>query len=182
MRRNLIAFCLVLATISTQVFASSMVQWKEVSPVPMPELPIYNAALESEFLPDNGPYIVHIWATWCGPCKIELPELDEFAHDRPNLPVIAIALDGTNTRKVRAFYDKASIKHLPILLDPNMDSMKILAAKTVPASFMVDEHNFIVARADGPVNWHGLGTRILLTSIGLVTNKSGQVTFGNKAP
>jgi len=41
------------------------------------------------------PVVLNFWATWCGPCKIEIPSFSKFAANNPNIPVLGIAIDGT---------------------------------------------------------------------------------------
>ena len=42
------------------------------------------------------PVVLNFWATWCGPCKMEIPSFSKFAVNIPNIPVLGIAIDGTS--------------------------------------------------------------------------------------
>ncbi|GBR49790.1 TlpA disulfide reductase family protein [Neokomagataea thailandica] len=80
------------------------------------------------------PFILHFWATWCGPCKRELPSVNATAKALgSNGPaIVAVGVRGSTIPKVRAFYDAHGIDTLPALIDPNSDALT--ASADVPAA------------------------------------------------
>ena len=57
--------------------------------------------------------VLNFWATWCGPCKSEIPELRQFVNDYPDIPVLGIAVDGS-VSKLRQFA-KQNRMNYPVL-------------------------------------------------------------------
>lgn len=101
------------------------------------------------------PLLVNIWATWCAPCKAEMPTLDALAAlEEGRISVIAISQDLEGRAPVRAFFDKAAI----INLEPYTDSDNaILAALgnniALPTTILYDSAGQEVWRVMGGVEW-----------------------------
>jgi len=85
---------------------------------PVPAFKISNLAGNVVQLPATyagRPLLINVWATWCGPCLKEMPELQHFAEQPPNgVQVVGIALD--DAESVRAFLQQTPVTY-PILLD-----------------------------------------------------------------
>ena len=58
--------------------------------------------------------VLNFWATWCGPCKTEIPTFSQFAQDNPDIPVLGISVDGTAASLKRA--SKALGISYPVLI------------------------------------------------------------------
>lgn len=100
------------------------------------------------------PIILHFWATWCGPCGIELPYYDAFAR---NDDIVNIALcSGGNAEtfeKVNNFYQKHSIKRLPVALDVTGALSRAFAVKGLPTTVFINKDGFEIGRIVGIVDW-----------------------------
>lgn len=57
--------------------------------------------------------VLNFWATWCGPCKMEIPEFRKFVEEHPDVPVLGIAVDG-NSNQLRQFAKQNKMNY-PIL-------------------------------------------------------------------
>jgi thiol-disulfide isomerase/thioredoxin len=96
--------------------------------------------------------LLNIWATWCGPCVNELPQLARLAHFTPGLRVLTV-----NWREkpdaVDAFLKSHNAGTLPTFIDDTGEVMKGLKAYGLPMTVLINPKGNIVARAAGPAEW-----------------------------
>jgi thiol-disulfide isomerase/thioredoxin len=96
---------------------------------------------------------LNLWATWCGPCRFEIPEL-ELLHQKQaaaGLRVIGVSLDEGNPGAVKEFVEKHKMTY-PIVLDPTGRSATILEASVIPTSVVIDRMGKVVWRKYGVVS------------------------------
>jgi len=103
------------------------------------------------------PLLVNIWATWCAPCKHEMPALDRLAEMRAgDMSVIAISQDIKGRAPVRAFFASAGIENLEGYNDRGNRIAKALAPTLpLPATVLYDSDGREVWRVIGAVDWDG---------------------------
>lgn len=108
----------------------------------------------------GGKYrLVNLWATWCAPCRAEMPALDELQRSKGSdkFEVVAISVDGGSENKPRAFYDEIGLKSLAFYHDPTIDVFNELKKKSLalglPVTLLLDENNRVVANMNGPAEW-----------------------------
>ena len=102
------------------------------------------------------PVLVNLWATWCGPCVVEMPSLDRLAAAQPDdgLQVIAISQDSTDgRRKVTDFFAARNLPNLQPYLDAEMGLMFALGADTLPTTILYDRQGREVWRMVGMAEW-----------------------------
>jgi thiol-disulfide isomerase/thioredoxin len=101
------------------------------------------------------PVVLNIWATWCAPCVVELPKLDQLqAKAGPDtLAVVAVNVDQKDPAKVRNFLLNRNMDAIKPYLNPEDDLPKTLAIKMIPISILIDRNGYALARADAPVDW-----------------------------
>ena len=97
--------------------------------------------------------ILNLWATWCPPCRAEMPYLqelqDRFRED--GLAVVGISVDNTGARaSLEAFLREAGVTY-DILLDPAMRSMDLFGVLGLPATFLVDPSGVVTHMRTGPI-------------------------------
>lgn len=101
------------------------------------------------------PLLVNLWATWCAPCKAEMPTLDALAVlEEGRVSVIAVSQDLQGRRPVRAFFEKAAIANLEPYTDP--DNALLAAFKNqiaLPTTILYDSDGKEVWRVTGGVEW-----------------------------
>ena len=83
----------------------------------------------------EGPVLVNVWATWCEPCKTELPVLDEYAREPGALKVVTLAVQSKPADALELL--AALDVHLPSLIDGTGAIMKKLHPAAIPASYLV---------------------------------------------
>lgn len=104
------------------------------------------------------PLLVNLWATWCGPCVVEMPSLDRLAGSQADngVQVIAISQDAQDgRRKVTDFFAARSLPNLQPYLDPEMALMFALGADTLPTTILYDSRGREVWRMVGMADWQG---------------------------
>ncbi len=87
--------------------------------------------------------IVDFWASWCGPCKKELPALDRLAAKYSGkVVVLAVNID-KDRKKADAFLSQAKVSSATVLLDPAGKVAAAYDVPTMPSSYVVDSHGII---------------------------------------
>ena len=99
--------------------------------------------------------VLNFWATWCGPCRLEMPSIGRLqaAFEGKDLTVIAIAVDRANVSKIEAFMQQTQSTNLTVLRDTTMSSMKGFGLRGLPATIILDTNGNSVARHDGFEEW-----------------------------
>lgn len=118
----------------------------------------YNAAGQKVTLADfqDKVVLVNLWATWCPPCVVELPSLDTLQaklRDKP-FKVVAIAMDRSGVLPVQGFLAGRGIELLDVYWDKDRQIPLKWPYSGLPASFLLDRGGRVVARYDGPQEWH----------------------------
>ncbi|MBD7963847.1 TlpA disulfide reductase family protein [Fictibacillus norfolkensis] len=100
--------------------------------------------------------IVNFWATWCPPCREEMPEMEKFYRDYKNkdVEILAVNLEysETNTEKVSKFVKEYELS-FPIPLDEKNTIGKQFRAVSIPTSYFIDEEGMISNSHIGPMDY-----------------------------
>lgn len=100
----------------------------------------------------GAPYMLNIWATWCAPCRQEMPELQELhdAYADQGFRVVGVSVDDRSSRDlIRAFADELDIT-FPLYHDTSWQIMDAYFLPGLPGSFLVDARGTIVRKWTGP--------------------------------
>lgn len=126
-------------------------------PQPLDRVTFDNAAGETLALSDfRGQVVVlNLWATWCPPCRKEMPTLDALQRrlGGDDFQVIALSVDQGGASAVREFYDEIGIEHLSLYIDSSMRAMSRLAVRGLPTTLVLDRQGREVARLVGETDW-----------------------------
>jgi peroxiredoxin len=96
---------------------------------------------------------LNFWATWCEPCKEEMPAMERLwlRHKDGNFVMIGVSLD-SNPKEVPPFVAQHKLT-FPIVLDPKMEVANTYGVRALPTSFIVDRDGNMAALALGPRQW-----------------------------
>ena len=99
--------------------------------------------------------LVNLWATWCEPCKEEMPSLDRLQSkfDKNKLKVIAINLDRGPKKKAIAFFEDNNIKNISLFFDSKNNIPREVKALGLPATILIDQNGTQIAKYLGPAEW-----------------------------
>ena len=111
------------------------------------------------------PLLVNIWATWCAPCKAEMPTLDALAAlEEGRVSVIAVSQDLEGRKPVAAFFKSASVVNLEPYTDPDNALLTALGNNiALPTTILYDSGGREVWRVIGGVEWDDAEMAKLLT-------------------
>lgn len=107
------------------------------------------------------PILVNFWATWCTPCREEMPDLDNLAarYDTETFEVVPINLDlgADGVTKAQKFMDEENLPNLGLYADPSYEAFERLKREAVaiglPASLLLDGNGCEIAVLQGPAPW-----------------------------
>lgn len=101
--------------------------------------------------------LLNVWATWCAPCREEMPALDRVQQKLggPGFEVLALSIDTGGIAAVKGFYDEIGVRSLAHYVDPTMRATAALGAMGVPTTLLIDRQGREIGRHTGPVQWDG---------------------------
>ena len=104
---------------------------------------------------DGNLIILNFWATWCEPCKEEMPSLDRLQVDSmlTNLKVFAINIGKENKNKVNKFFEDLNIKNFEPYFDPPTTLAKKFSLRGVPTSILIDKNGQEFAKIIGSIDF-----------------------------
>lgn len=100
--------------------------------------------------PSDKVTVINFWATWCPPCRGEMPELDAFYRQNSDKVVFYTVNLGESAATVKSFIDKNHYS-LPVLLDENNAVGELYRIQYIPTTLVIDKSGVIQFRTSGPV-------------------------------
>ena len=99
--------------------------------------------------------LLNLWATWCAPCRAEMPTLDRLQAKLggPDFEVAALSIDRGVPIVVRTYYDEIGIKALRIYIDQSGEASSALGVNGIPATLLIDRAGRELGRKIGPAEW-----------------------------
>jgi thiol-disulfide isomerase/thioredoxin len=126
-------------------------------PKPIPELQFEDATGRQRSLADfRGKLVLlNIWATWCAPCREEMPALDRLQAKLagPGFEVVAVSVDQQGPEIARKFFAETGVKALPLYIDRSAQAAFKLGTPGLPATLLVDRSGREIGRHLGPATW-----------------------------
>jgi thiol-disulfide isomerase/thioredoxin len=119
------------------------------------------------------PIVLNLWATWCVPCRQEMPALDRLqaAVDK-SLLVLPLSVDRQGVAIVKQFYQELGLKALGIYVDQSGKASSELHAVGLPTTLLIDRDGREIGRKVGPAKWDSAEMIALIRQhLGIGTNE-----------
>lgn len=133
--------------------------------VAAPDFTVYDAEGGEIRLSDYSgkPVVLNFWASWCGPCKREIPEFqaafEELGEDIAFLMVNMTDGSRETVDTASSFVEEAGYT-FPVYYDRDMDAASAYGAYSLPTTYFIDAEGFVIARAAGAIDGETLQTGI----------------------
>ena len=100
-------------------------------------------------------YVINFWATWCVPCKEELPDLSLLKSKikKYNIDVLTISIDKKNIKDQLEFLLNNGASNLDHFFDKEMKIFKSLKLRGVPTTIIVDQNSYVISKHEGILKW-----------------------------
>lgn len=140
------------------------------TPKPATDIPFLGPDGKSLTLADfrGKTILLNIWATWCVPCRAEMPALDRLqrALGDEGFEVVAVNIDTSRLERRKPFLDSVGVKDLKFYTDEKADSFQILkqAGKVIglPTTFLIGPNGCELGRMAGPAEWDSEQAKALI--------------------
>jgi len=111
--------------------------------------------------------LLNIWATWCPPCRAEMPSLDRLAGDLagPDFEVVALSTDRGGAERVAEFYKQIQVYKLDVMMDRSGDVSRRAGVLGLPATLILDRQGREIGRLMGDADWDSPEARSLIRRV-----------------
>lgn len=139
------------------------------APEPLPEVTFLDGTGKERSLKawKGKVVLLNLWATWCVPCRKEMPGLDrlqtELGSDK--FEVVAVSVDRTGIEGARKFLDQISVRGLAVLSDPSARMATTLKAIGLPTTLLINAEGHEVGRLVGPAEWDTPEAKALIRAV-----------------
>jgi thiol-disulfide isomerase/thioredoxin len=111
--------------------------------------------------------LLNLWATWCAPCRKEMPELDRLQAElgSERFEVVALAVDRAGAEGARKFLAETRVKSLALYVDQTARAGTLLKAIGLPTTILIDAQGREVGRLTGPAVWDSAEAKRLIRAV-----------------
>lgn len=116
----------------------------------------------------KGRYVLlNFWATWCAPCRAEMPSLDALQRDfgGDKFQVVTVATGRNPLPAVRKFFEEVGITSLPMYRDPKQKLAREMAVLGLPITVILDPEGNEIARLRGDAEWNSESARAIVAEL-----------------
>ncbi|MCX7646087.1 MAG: TlpA family protein disulfide reductase [Rhodobacteraceae bacterium] len=139
------------------------------APQPVPDAAFGHLDGSTHSLADfRGKWVLlNFWATWCAPCREEMPMLANLQRDLggDRFAVVTVATGRNSPQAIEKFFDEIGVDNLPLYVDPRHDLARPMAVLGLPVTVIIDPEGREVARLMGEAAWDGPEARALLAAL-----------------
>ena len=111
--------------------------------------------------------LLNFWATWCAPCRKEMPMLDalqtEFGGDA--FEVVTVATGRNSVQGIRRFFEEVGVANLPVLLDPKQELAREMGVFGLPITVILDREGREIARLRGEADWESDSAKAIVAAL-----------------
>jgi thiol-disulfide isomerase/thioredoxin len=174
MMRNLLYTCLVLAAnaagagvvdealLTGDMAKLAIVEARSVSAAAMTDRADQTQSLEAL----RGRWVVlNFWATWCAPCREEMPSLDRLQQAMPQVTVLGVATGPNPVPAMDRFLEEAGVATMTIWRDPQSAVAREMAVLGLPVTVIVSPEGVEVARLIGGAEWDSPEAQAVLAAL-----------------
>lgn len=108
---------------------------------------------------------LNFWATWCPPCREEMPLMEQLSQALRQQPFVMWAVNLQESREQVAGFMTENRLHFPALLDPNSTVTTLYKVRGLPTTYLIDCAGNMVGWVMGPREWTNEATRSLLAAM-----------------
>lgn len=152
----------------TAALTGEMAKMTPTEPVALPEVTLLDATGAERSLAEYRGKLVllNFWATWCAPCREEMPALDTLQGDLggDDFAVVTVAVGRNAVPAIDRFFTEAGVTRLPKLRDPRQELSAALGIFGLPVSVLVDPEGREIARLIGEADWSGPDARAAIAA------------------
>jgi len=124
---------------------------------PVSTFPFKNGKDEQMSLADwkGRVVLLNLWATWCAPCRREMPGLDRLQAELggEDFEVVALSVDRKGKAASAKFLDEINVKNLGLYVDKTNKAFFEMRARGLPATYLIDREGRLIGRLIGPAEW-----------------------------
>ena len=97
--------------------------------------------------------IINFWATWCAPCRKEMPSLEKLSVKLPEIDIFAVNMEKPNSLKVEKFFKDIGVKNLKTYYDPELKLVKGFKLRGLPTSILINKEGKEFGKVIGEINF-----------------------------
>ena len=139
--------------------------WPEQRPVPPLDLVDLDGRAWELAALKGRPVLLNFWATWCEPCRAEMPSLQRVARERAGDGLLVLAVNyQEGAPKIRSFLETLRLE-LPVLLDRDGTAARQWTPRVFPSTVLVDRRGQPMTSVVGEIDWTGVEAAALIKSL-----------------
>jgi len=111
--------------------------------------------------------VVNFWATWCAPCRKEMPMLSDLQTELggEDFEVVTIATGRNPPPAMKTFFDEIGVDNLPLHRDPKQQIAREMGVLGLPITVILDRSGKEIARMQGDAHWNSDSAKAILTAL-----------------
>ncbi len=116
----------------------------------------------------NGQYtLLNFWATWCAPCRKEMPALSDLQTElgNENFQVVTVATGRNPRPAMAAFFNEIDVDNLPLHTDARQAFSRSMGVLGLPVTLIIDPEGNEIARLQGDADWHSESAVAIITAL-----------------